>query len=66
MVIFFNQIFTRDIIGQKLPLPPPVLHGPNIRVPFVFIGDAAILLLENLIRPYPGINLIPEQVTFNY
>lgn len=45
---------------------PTVLHGSNTRVPFVFVGDAAFPLLENLMRPYPGINLTPSQTIFNY
>ncbi|XP_071647555.1 uncharacterized protein [Temnothorax longispinosus] len=65
--IFQSSDFGKDIIEQKLPLPPPtVLHGSNTRVPFVFVGDAAFPLLENLMRPYPGVNLTPDQIIFNY
>lgn len=46
--------------------PPTVLHGSHTRVPFVFVGDAAFPLLENLMRPYPGVNLTPSQIIFNY
>jgi len=35
-------------------------------LPYVFIGDAAFPLMENMMRPYPGLNLINEQHIFNY
>lgn len=65
-------IFQSSDIGQlienrKLPLPPITnLPHTNIPAPFVFVADAGFPLLPNLMRPYPGGNLPPEQTIFNY
>lgn len=37
----------------NLPLAHP-LPGSNIDVPYVFLGDGAFALTENLMKPYPG------------
>lgn len=65
--IFQASDFGRAMIEKTLPLPPPaVLPGSDVCLPSVFVGDAAFPQLENLMRPYPGVNLTPDQVIFNY
>ncbi|XP_025163500.1 protein ALP1-like, partial [Harpegnathos saltator] len=65
--IFQNLAFGRCIETNTLPLPvPKALPGTNICLPAVFVGDAAFPLLNNLLRPYPGVNLSAKQVIFNY
>ncbi|XP_025160271.1 protein ALP1-like [Harpegnathos saltator] len=65
--IFQNLAFGRCIETNTLPLPvPKALPGINICLPAVFVGDAAFPLLNNLLRPYPGVNLSAKQVIFNY
>lgn len=66
-MVFFNHQILEEILLKKFPLPLPIiLYGSNTRVPFVFVGDTAFPLLENLIRPCPDINLIPSKIIFNY
>lgn len=31
-----------------------------------YLLDIAFSLLKNLMRPYPGVNLTPSQIIFNY
>ncbi|XP_018357375.1 PREDICTED: uncharacterized protein LOC108757457 [Trachymyrmex cornetzi] len=65
--IFQSLDFGKCIETETLPLPPPkALPGTNICLPAVFVGDAAFPLLKNLLRPYPGTNLSPEKIIFNY
>ncbi|KAK3928211.1 Protein ALP1-like [Frankliniella fusca] len=68
--IFQQCEFGQQILNGMLPLPPPLLlrsaPGVEKRLPAVFVGDAAFPLLTNLMRPYGGVNLSPEQKIFNY
>ena len=54
--------------AQQLPISPPEpLVGsvlPNLS--YVFEGDEAFPLLQNLMRLYPGGNLTREKLIFNY
>nr|XP_039263826.1 protein ANTAGONIST OF LIKE HETEROCHROMATIN PROTEIN 1-like [Styela clava] len=66
--IFANSCFGRRLQNGTLSLPSPrplpVTNGPT--VPFVFIGDEAFPLKENLMRPFPGNGLSQEKRIFNY
>lgn len=65
--IFQSTDFGYLLESGDLPLPKPsVLPYSNTEVPKVFVADGAFPLLPNLMRPYPGANLIPNQTIFNY
>lgn len=68
--IFDNSILKRKIISKELHLPEPKgLSGrADIVVPYVFVGDAAFPLMENLMRPYPHKKVIDSyrNKVFNY
>ena len=49
----------------RLPEPAP-LPGMETTLPFVFFGDEAFPLKENLLRPYPEKNLTEGQLSFNF
>ena len=65
--VFANSLFGRMLKAQ-LPIPPPEpLEGsvsPNL--PYVFVGDEAFPLLQNLMRPYLSGNSTREKIVFNY
>lgn len=59
----FGQALRRD----ALYLPPDApLPGAEGNMPFVFVADEAFPLRRNMMRPFPGHNLSPEQKIFNY
>jgi hypothetical protein len=52
--------------NRSLDIPPDdCLPSTGIGVPYVFIGDEAYPLLDNLLKPYSGENLDPDTVYFN-
>ena len=54
-------------MNGSLNLPSPeVLNGTQYSLPFVFVGDEAFPLLENLLKPYSQRGLTHEQIIFNY
>lgn len=58
----FYDMLTR---GQ-LPIPQPdELPNSRLILPYVFVGDAAYPLMENLMKPFPGQNLTRGQTIFN-
>jgi len=65
--IFAQSQFGRALLQKTLNLPPPeVLPRSNVLAPFVFVGDAAFPLKENLMRPFPGRGLDLTKSIFNY
>jgi hypothetical protein len=60
--IFSNIVLAKKLNKQTLQFPPPALL-PNIEqlLPYVFVGDEAFPLSNNLMRPYPK-----KSVTGNY
>lgn len=55
--VFQETSFYKALNEQQLNLPDPeplTQDGPNI--PYVFVGDSAFALSENMMRPYPGIH----------
>ena len=53
---FKNSLFGKLLLGQQLPLPPPVPLSETLATPtpFVLVGDEAFPLSSNLMRPYLG------------
>lgn len=65
--LFRESLFGRALETKRLGLPSPsaVVCIPQ-PLPFVFVGDEAFPLKENLMRPYPGHNLSRSKTEFNY
>jgi len=58
----FGELFQQ----KKLNLPPPKqLPNSQQEFPFVFVGDEAFALHENLLKPYPQKTLTPIRHEFN-
>ena len=66
--VFANSLFGRMLKAQQLPIPPPEALGGSASpdLPYLFVGDEAFPLLQNLMRPYPSGNLTREKIIFNY
>ena len=66
--VFSNSTFGKAVIDGTLPLPLLVLYLVPLSLTYhtVIVGDAAIPLKINLMRPYPGRNLSEPQANFNY
>ncbi|CAN7979125.1 unnamed protein product [Ixodes persulcatus] len=55
------------ILSETVGLPPPAhLPETRARMPFVFVGDEAFPLLNNLMRPFPRKKLDVLKKSFNY
>lgn len=65
-------VLSQSMIGQKLinrtlGIPPPkALPNGGVEIPHYMIGDEAFPLSDNIMRPYPGLNLTDQQEHFNY
>ena len=57
--VFRNLLFSKLLLYQQLPLPPPVPLSKTLATPtpFVLVGDEVFPLSSNLMCPYPGVNL---------
>ena len=66
--VFANLLFGRMLKAKQLPIPPPKPLGGSVspNLPYVFVGDKAFPLLQNLMRPYSSGNLTHEKIIFNY
>lgn len=64
--IFHNSKLYDLIVTHKLPIPAPKPLPCNQNAPFVFVGDEAFSLSNNVMRPYSGKHLSVEQRIFNY
>ncbi|NP_001090585.2 uncharacterized protein LOC100036828 [Xenopus laevis] len=49
-----------------LPLPKPLPGTAAPSMPYVFVGDEAFGLTENIMRPYPGSQMDIQKRLFNY
>jgi hypothetical protein len=49
----------------NLPNPEP-LPGRQVEQPYVILGDDAFALTENLMKPYPGLQLDVDSRIYNY
>ena len=53
--VFSRSEFGRRMASNSLDIPAPsCLPGTNLTCPFVFVGDEAFPLKQNLMRPYSG------------
>nr|XP_055051398.1 putative nuclease HARBI1 [Misgurnus anguillicaudatus] len=65
--IFKDSIFGSRLLQNTLDLPQHEnLPCTNVKLPHVFLGDAAFPLHVNLMRPYPGVNLDDARKVYNY
>ncbi|KAK7939069.1 hypothetical protein WMY93_002395 [Mugilogobius chulae] len=67
--ILANSLFGRALRAGTLHLPPDQhLPGAEHRgeQPHVFVADEAFPLRRNMMRPFPGRSLPPDQRVFNY
>ncbi|XP_065837891.1 uncharacterized protein [Oscarella lobularis] len=62
-----NSSFGRALESNQLSIPQPehIQDCPQ-PLPYVFLGDAAFPLRENILRPYPGKYLPEPKKIFNY
>lgn len=67
--VFANSNFGKRLRDEKLDFPDDMsLPGTEIVMPHVIIGDEAFPLHKNLMRPYPGNELLnhEDKKIFNY
>ncbi|XP_039610051.1 protein ANTAGONIST OF LIKE HETEROCHROMATIN PROTEIN 1-like [Polypterus senegalus] len=65
--VFVRSKFGSQLIEGNLSLlPPSTLPGSEVLSLHVFVADEAFPLKNNLMRPYSGTNLTPEQRIYNY
>ena len=63
---FSHSIFGKKLRNENLGLPAPSNLPHCAKVPYVFVADEAFPLMPNLMRPYPGRQLPPNERIFNY
>lgn len=62
-----NTDFGKALYAKSLFTPQPSkLPGSDKVLPYVFVGDDAFQMQENLLKPYSGANLSEEERIFNY
>lgn len=62
----FGRLLSDGSLGLPEPAPPP-LHQNNVTaMPYVFVGDDAFAMSENLLKPYGGDRLESDQGIYNY
>lgn len=59
--IFDESVLYKKLQQKTLNIPPPVNS-----MPYVFVGDEAFSISENVMRPYAGRQLSVEKKVFNY
>ncbi|CAD7084901.1 unnamed protein product [Hermetia illucens] len=61
-----NSSFGKRILDNTLDIPAPrILPQTNTVIPHYFVVDAAFSLTKNLMRPYPGGNVLKNSEIFN-
>lgn len=64
--IFSSCEFGKRFLRNEVNFPrPSMLPNSNTVFPYFIVGDAAFPLKNNLMRPYPGINLPAQKENFN-
>ncbi|GFO33889.1 protein alp1-like [Plakobranchus ocellatus] len=65
--IFQDSNFFQLLRSNRLQLPDPKkISNTNIEMPYVFYGDEAFPLLEDLMQPFPQKDLADDKRIFNY
>ncbi|KAJ8035827.1 Protein ALP1-like [Holothuria leucospilota] len=60
----FGRLLDDGSLG--LPEPAPLHQNDVIAMPYVFVGDDAFAMSENLLKPYGGDRLESDQRIYNY
>ena len=62
-----NTDFGKALYNKLLPIPQPImLPNSDKKLPYVFIGDNAFQMQENLMKPYSGSSFKNKERIFNY
>lgn len=66
--ILRSSVFGRKLFNKQLNLPNwrKLPNTSENEMPYVFLGDEAFGLHENILKPYPRRNLTTEKKIFNY
>lgn len=65
--IFEESVFYTKLQEKSLNIPKPApISSEGCALPYVFVGDEAFSLSQNLLRPYPGKKLTENMRIFNY
>jgi hypothetical protein len=66
--IFKQTPFYKRMMDNTLHIPAPTHATRTVDTitPFMFVGDEAFVLSENVLRPYGGKNLSEQKKIFNY
>ena len=65
--VFSNTLFYKKLVEKDLCIPEPEnLPSTNIKMPYVFVGDDAFPLMENLMKPFSKRNLTNEEMIYYY
>ena len=64
--VFANSEFGKKLLENSLNLPPADSLPTGEVFPYCVVADAAFPLKRNLMRPYPGRSLPPDESIFNY
>lgn len=65
--VFKETAFWKSLVNKTLNLPTPVqLEESNVDLPYIFVGDEAFALHENILRPFSGQQLNATKSVFNY
>ncbi|XP_046687153.1 putative nuclease HARBI1 [Homalodisca vitripennis] len=66
--VLFETDFGQQLENGQLNLPSPTTFPNNrdVCLPFVFLGDEAFPLKENLMKPYPNKGITHDERIFNY
>lgn len=65
--VFHNSKLYDSLTKGQFSIPPPKqLPGFQKEIPYVFVADEGLPLMENLMRPYPGKYLSVQNRVYNY
>lgn len=64
--VFSNTTFYKKLVKKDLCIPEPDnLPSNNVKMPYVFVGDDAFPLMENLMKPFSKRNLSKKEIIYN-